>query len=68
MVSARKVSNSIKCSNCIKCKKCKKKIHKKCSGIKGKLKPDPKFQCKSCVSEIQNEQKEIDKGENGKLE
>ena len=59
-------------SNSIQCNKCKKWIHKKCSGIKGKLKPDPKFQCKSCVSEIQNdqrdEQKEIDMGEDGKLE
>ena len=58
-------------SNSIQCNKCKKWIHKKCSGIKGKLKPDPKFQCKSCVSEIQNdqrdEQKEIDMGEDGKL-
>jgi hypothetical protein len=59
-------------SNSIQCNKCTKWIHKKCSGIKGKLKPDPNFHCKSCVSGNQSLQmvdhKEIDMGEDGKLE
>ena len=59
-------------SNSIQCKKCTKWIHKKCSGIKGKLKPDPNFQCKICSSGIQDlpivDHKEIDMDEDGKLE
>ena len=59
-------------SNSIQCKKCTKLIHKKCSDIKGKLKPDSNFQCKICSSRIQDlpivDIKEIDMDEDGKLE
>ena len=59
-------------SNSIQCSKCTKWIHKKCSGVKGKLKADPTFQCKSCVSGTQFERiiehKEVDMGEDGKIE
>ena len=41
-------------SNSIQCKKCTKWIHKNCSGMKGKLKPDPNLHCKSCSSGIQD--------------
>ena len=59
-------------SNSIQCNKCTKWIHKKCSGVKGRLKPDPKFQCKSCISGAQGGQlvdhREIDIGEDDSLE
>jgi hypothetical protein len=59
-------------SNSILCNKCTKWIHKKCSGVKGKLTPDPEFQCKNCVSGVQNDQRVEDRvmdlGEDGSLE
>ena len=36
-------------SNSIQCGGCKKWIHKKCSGVKGKLKEDPTYRCAKCV-------------------
>ena len=36
-------------SNSILCNGCKFWVHKKCSGIKGKLKPDPEFLCSRCL-------------------
>ena len=35
-------------SNSIFCKFCMRWIHERCSGIPGKLKPDPTFECKTC--------------------
>ena len=32
--------------------KCKHWIHKSCSGIKGRLKQDPSFQCRRCKNEL----------------
>ena len=36
-------------SNAINCTKCACWVHKKCSGIKGTLKPDPNFVCPRCT-------------------
>jgi hypothetical protein len=60
-------------SNAIQCNNCAKWIHKKCSGVKGKLKSDPSFQCRSCIDgKSQCEQsvarREVDMGEDGKIE
>jgi hypothetical protein len=35
-------------SNAIQCGSCQKWVHKKCSGVKGKLKADSTFQCRKC--------------------
>ena len=35
--------------NSIRCGGCKKWAHKKCSGVKGKLKEDPGYRCAKCV-------------------
>ena len=35
--------------NSIQCRECNKWIHKKYSGVKGKLKEDPGFRCVKCV-------------------
>ena len=35
-------------SNSIQCSKCSFWIHKNCSGVKGKLTPDPTFLCSRC--------------------
>ena len=59
-------------SNSIQCNKCTKWIHKGCSGVKGNLKTDPSFQCKSCISGTKQEKvvkrTEVDMGEDGKME
>ena len=36
-------------SNAIFCGGCKRWVHKKCSGIKGPLRPDPDFRCARCL-------------------
>ena len=36
-------------SNAIFCGGCKRWVHKKCSGIKGSLRPDPEFRCTRCL-------------------
>ena len=36
-------------SNAILCGGCKRWVHKKCSGIKGPLRPDPEFRCARCL-------------------
>jgi len=35
-------------SNSIFCNSCRHWVHKRCSGIKGRLRPDAQFQCKAC--------------------
>ena len=35
--------------NSIQCVGCQKWVHKKCSGIKGRLKQDPQFKCARCM-------------------
>jgi len=59
-------------SNAIQCNSCTKWVHKRCSGVKGRLKTDPSFQCRSCIGNMQEEQdvarKEVDMGEDGKME
>src|SRR2546426_11087824 len=35
-------------NNSIYCSSCKKWIHKRCSGVKGRLKPDVNFKCAKC--------------------
>jgi hypothetical protein len=58
--------------NCIQCNKCKSWVHKRCSGIKGKLKPDSSFQCTTCVSKAEHgylvDENEIDLGSGVVLE
>ena len=36
-------------SNAVFCGGCKRWVHKKCSGIKGPLRPDPEFRCTRCL-------------------
>ena len=40
--------------NSIKCHVCGFWVHKRCSNIKGPLKPDPDFKCKKCRGEVSN--------------
>ena len=58
-------------SNAIFCGGCKRWVHKKCSGIKGPLLPDPKFGCARCLGTAQaideREVSEVEVG-NEKLE
>ena len=55
--------------NCIQCNRCKGWVHKRCSGIKGKLKPDSSFQCTTCVSkQSMVDENEIDLGSGVVLE
>ena len=39
-------------SNAIFCGGCKRWVHKKCSGIKGPLRPDPEFRCARCLGTV----------------
>ena len=56
----------------IKCNKCQSWVHKKCSGVKGRLRPDTNFQCKACVSNGEHsdlvDKKEIELGSGVVLE
>ena len=58
-------------SNAIFCGGCKRWVHKKCSGIKGPLRPDPEFRCAWCLGTAraidEREVSEVDVG-NEKLE
>ena len=58
-------------SNAIFCGGCKRWVHKKCSGIKGPLRPDPEFRCARCLGTAQaideREVSEVEVG-NEKLE
>ena len=40
--------------NSIKCHACGFWVHKRCSNIKGPLKPDTDFKCKKCRGEVSN--------------
>ena len=40
--------------NSIKCHVCGFWVHKRCSYIKGPLKPEPEFKCKKCRGEVSN--------------
>ena len=60
-------------SNSIVCGVCKKWVHKKCSGLKGRLKADVMFTCSVCVSgvciaTVQVKEKEVSLGDAGSLE
>ena len=58
-------------SNAIFCGGCKRWVHKKCSGIKGPLRPDPEFRCARCLGTAQAiDEREISEVEvgNEKLE
>ena len=39
-------------SNSIQCNTCKLWVHKRCTNLKGRLKPNPDFKCKKCKGEI----------------
>ena len=58
-------------SNAIFCGGCKRWVHKKCSGIKGPLRPDPEFRCARCLRTaraiVEREVSEVEVG-NEKLE
>ena len=47
--------------NSILCSKCKKWIHRKCSNIKGKLKPVPLYMCPACTDVNRQEKNAEDK-------
>ena len=58
-------------SNAIFCGGCKSWVHKKCSGIKGPLRPDPEFRCARCLGTAQaSDEREVSEVEvgNEKLE
>jgi hypothetical protein len=58
-------------TNSIQCTSCHSWIHKKCSGISGKLKDIPDYRCRVCIDGIQADVdviKEVDLGSNEKLE
>ena len=58
--------------NSIYCTSCKKWIHKRCSGVKGRLKRDDNFKCSKCLSGRvvvdDSERIEVTVGTDGKLE
>ena len=45
--------------NSILCSMCKKWIHKKCSNIKGRLKPDPLYVCPACA-DVNRQEKNVE--------
>ena len=47
MVSVRK--EGVGSTNVILCGGCKRWVHKKCSGLKGPLRPDIEFRCARCL-------------------
>ena len=58
-------------SNSIVCRSCKKWIHKRCSGVKGKLKADVDYRCQTCLNGVTSttvEAKYVQLGDAGKLE
>ena len=58
-------------SNAIFCGGCKRWVHKKCSGIKGPLRPDPEFRCTRCLGTARAiDEREVSEAEvgNEKLE
>ena len=58
-------------SNAIFCGSCKRWVHKKCSGIKGPLRPDPEFRCARCLGTARAiDEREVSEAEvgNEKLE
>ena len=58
-------------SNAIFCGGCKRWVHKKCSGIKGPLRPDPEFRCARCLGTARAiDEREVSEAEvgNEKLE
>ena len=59
--------------NSIECTACKKWIHKKCSGIKGRLREGYGYNCPKCVDGVPStgemeEEAELTLGQDGKLE
>ena len=42
-------SNSIRCIECLRCVECLGWVHKRCSGISGKLKSNVDFHCRRCL-------------------
>ena len=59
-------------NNSIYCSSCKKWIHKRCSGVKGRLKPDVNFKCAKCrtgrLVVDEPERTEVAVGSDGELE
>ena len=54
-------------SNAIFCGGCKRWVHKKCSGIKGPLRPDPEFRCARCLGTARAiDEREVSEVEVGK--
>jgi hypothetical protein len=58
-------------SNSILCSSCKKWVHRKCSGLKGRLRSDDRYRCPTCVSGVLDkpvEQKHVLLDDGGQLE
>ena len=54
-------------SNAIFCGGCKRWVHKRCSGIKGPLRPDPEFRCARCLGTARAiDEREVSEVEVGK--
>ena len=60
---AKKIASTDPCGVCgervkrnsIQCSQCQRWIHKRCSGIKGKMRQDPTFKCRSCTDGVQGQ-------------
>jgi hypothetical protein len=56
-------------SNSIQCTVCQRWVHKKCCGVKGKLKEDPRYKCPVCLGQVKSkydtvvEEVELSQGE-----